>query len=37
MNKYLEGLQIPLIPYHMHCTVTPPLAKCMKKWVRNAL
>lgn len=21
--------------YHMRCTVTPPLAKCIKKWVRT--
>lgn len=34
MNKYL-GLQIPLLLYHVHSTVTPPLAECMKKWVHN--
>lgn len=31
MNKYLEDLQIPLLPYHVHCTVTPLLTKCLKK------
>mgnify|MGYP001852939321 CR=1 len=31
MNKYLEDLQIPLLPYHVHRTVTPLLTKCLKK------
>lgn len=31
MNKYLEDLQIPALPYCMHCTVTPLLTKCLKK------
>lgn len=31
MRKYLEDLQIPLLPYSVHCTVTPLLTKCLKK------
>lgn len=35
MNKYLEELQIALLPYHVCWPVTIPLTECMKKWVHN--